>query len=163
MASDAPPPTVNNPLISSHPSTSGLQIALHPLALLSISDYITRHTLRQNTGPIVGALLGTQQGRDIAIEQAYEVKVVEGGGEQNAMVGVEGGGEMLIDENWFDKRLKLCKFYTPPQVYSPKLSEWNSQGYSPRYGPSGMVFNDKLPEFLPELETCHYASEFTEI
>lgn len=113
MASDAPPPTPNYPLISSHPSTSGLKIALHPLALLSISDYITRHTLRQNTEPIVGALLGTQQGRDIAIEQAYEVKVAEGGGEENAMAGVEGEGEVLIDESWFDKRLKLCMFYTP--------------------------------------------------
>jgi len=116
MASEASPPTAISSLISSHPSTSGLKIALHPLALLSISDYITRHTLRQNTGPIVGALLGTQQGRDIAIEQAYEVKVAESGGEENAMVGVEGEGEVRIDEKWFDTRLKLCKFYTPPQV-----------------------------------------------
>ena len=146
MASDAPPPATNNPVISSHPSTSGLKIALHPLALLSISDYITRHTLRQNTGPIVGALLGTQQGRDIAIEQAYEVKVAEGEGEENAMVGVEGEREVLVDEKWFDTRLKLCKSYTPPArcscLNSSKLNKCNSQGYPSHYGPSRMVFHD---------------------
>lgn len=106
MATEASLSANNNPLISPNPSTSGLKIGLHPLALLSISDYTTRHTLRQSTGPIVGALLGTQQGRDIAIEQAYEVKVASSEGER---VGIEGGDtEIVLDEEWFDKRLKLC-------------------------------------------------------
>lgn len=105
MASEAPPPTNNNPPISSH--TSSLKIALHPLALLSTSDYITRHTLRQTSGPIVGALLGTQEGRAIAIEQAYEVKVANS---EEGRVQVEDGQEdIVLDEEWFDKRLKLCK------------------------------------------------------
>ena len=53
-------------------SDSGLQAVLHPLVLLTISDYITRHTLRQLKGPIVGALLGQQKGREITIEHAFE-------------------------------------------------------------------------------------------
>ncbi|KAF8436762.1 hypothetical protein BGX38DRAFT_1069321, partial [Terfezia claveryi] len=110
----------NDPLISPHRSTSGLKIALHPLALLSISDYITRHTLRQNTGPIVGALLGTQQGRDIAIEQAYEVKVAER------------EGEVLVDDKWFDTRLKLFKDTHPTM----DLLGWYSTTSSPNFHPN---------------------------
>ncbi|RPB25946.1 hypothetical protein L211DRAFT_836040 [Terfezia boudieri ATCC MYA-4762] len=132
MASDAPAPTANDPLISPHRSTSGLKIALHPLALLSISDYITRHTLRQNTGPIVGALLGTQQGRDIAIEQAYEVKVAESGPQEHTMVGVEGDGEVLVDEKWFDTRLKLFKDTHPTM----DLLGWYSTTSSPNFHPN---------------------------
>ena len=60
-----------NPLLSHHKS-SQLQAVLHPLVLLTISDYITRHTLRQQDGPIIGALLGQQNGRDITVEHAFE-------------------------------------------------------------------------------------------
>ena len=110
MATEPLPPPAGNPLISPNPSTSGLKIALHPLALLSVSDYITRHTLRQNTGPIVGALLGTQQGRDIAIEQAFEVKVLSGNDQRVSLHG--GEEEIVLDLEWFSKRLKLCKFFS---------------------------------------------------
>ena len=85
------------PLVSTTPSTSGLQIALHPLALLTISDYITRHTLREQKGPIMGALLGSQNGREIAIEYAYEFVVSE---------------QVEIDVEWFNTKLRLCTF--PP-------------------------------------------------
>ena len=60
-----------NPLISSQTS-SQQQAILHPLVLLTISDYITRHTLREQTGPIVGAVLGQQNGREITMEHAIE-------------------------------------------------------------------------------------------
>lgn len=83
-------------LISSHPSTSGIQIALHPLALLTISDYIARHTLRQQTGPIIGALLGTQTGRELAIEHAYEVHTLQA------------DADVSIEPKWFEQKLKLC-------------------------------------------------------
>jgi COP9 signalosome complex subunit 6 len=85
-------------LVSQHASTSGLQIALHPLALLTISDYITRHTLRQQAGPMVGALLGHQNGRDIGIEYAYEIVMLEG--EE---------GEAKVDAQWFENKLRLCE------------------------------------------------------
>ncbi|CAG9937272.1 unnamed protein product [Clonostachys rosea f. rosea IK726] len=60
-----------NPLISTQGS-SELQVILHPLVLLSISDYITRHTLRKQDGPLIGALLGQQNGREITIEHAFD-------------------------------------------------------------------------------------------
>ncbi|KOS17879.1 COP9 signalosome complex subunit 6 [Escovopsis weberi] len=60
-----------SPLVSSQKS-SQLQAVLHPLVLLTISDYITRHTLRQMKGPVIGALLGQQNSREITIEHAFE-------------------------------------------------------------------------------------------
>ncbi|KIW47407.1 uncharacterized protein PV06_00104 [Exophiala oligosperma] len=75
-----------NPLISSKPSDSGLSVSLHPLALLTISDHVTRHSVRNQKGPIVGALLGQQTGREVTAEHAYPtdlVKTQEGGWEFN--------------------------------------------------------------------------------
>ncbi|CCU77764.1 putative COP9 signalosome subunit 6 [Blumeria hordei DH14] len=87
-----------NPLISSQSlSGSSLEIALHPLVLLTISDYITRHKLRQQKGPIVGALLGQQNGRGISIENAFECLLDET------------NGETLLNQSWFEERLQQMK------------------------------------------------------
>lgn len=84
-----------NPLLSSQKSSdSGLQVALHPLVLLTISDYITRHTLRNQKGPVVGALLGQQNGREITIEHAFECLLIEK------------DGETLLHKVWFEERLQ---------------------------------------------------------
>lgn len=89
----------SNPLLSTHKaSDSGLHVLLHPLVLLTISDYITRHTLRRQEGPVVGALLGQQNGRDISLEHAFDCKVVPG---EN--------GEVLMHQSWFEDRLQQFK------------------------------------------------------
>ena len=88
-----------NPLLSTQKaSDSGLQVALHPLVLLTISDYITRHTLRQQKGPIVGALLGQQNGREITIEHAFDCLLVHS------------GGEVILNQAWFEDRLQQSKY-----------------------------------------------------
>ncbi|PQE29326.1 signalosome subunit protein [Rutstroemia sp. NJR-2017a WRK4] len=87
-----------NPLLSTQKSSdSGLQVALHPLVLLTISDYITRHTLRQQTGPVVGALLGQQNGREITIEHAFECLL------QESEEGV------ILAPEWFESRLQQMR------------------------------------------------------
>jgi COP9 signalosome complex subunit 6 len=89
-----------NPLISTQKSSdTGLQVALHPLVLLTISDYITRHTLRMQKGPVVGALLGQQNGREITIEHAFECLLLD----------VE--GQTLLHKAWFEERLQQSKSY----------------------------------------------------
>ncbi|CAG7564767.1 unnamed protein product [Fusarium equiseti] len=92
MATSAPA----NPLLSNQKS-SELQAVLHPLVLLTISDYITRHTLRQQKGPIIGVLLGQQNGREITIEHAFEAHTRQ---EPN----VQGG--YLLDGDRFSTRLE---------------------------------------------------------
>ncbi|KAI9691429.1 MAG: hypothetical protein M1822_007500 [Bathelium mastoideum] len=84
-----------NPLLSTGraPDTA-LQVQLHPLVLLTISDYLTRHTLRQLDSPLIGAILGQQNGRDITMEHAFECKA-----------SLEKGC-ILMDTGWFAKRLE---------------------------------------------------------
>ena len=94
-----------------HPtSDSGLTISLHPLILLTISDYITRHTLRHQPRPIVGALLGQQHGRSITLEHAYECETIEGQSPFATGDVQQGDGtSILLHEAWFRDRLQQYK------------------------------------------------------
>ncbi|GAB1197484.1 hypothetical protein APSETT444_006778 [Aspergillus pseudonomiae] len=85
-------------LVSQKSSDSGLHIQLHPLILLTISDHITRHAARLQQGPILGALLGQQNGREITLEHAFECIVEEGP-----------NGEPQLPNEWFNERVK--QFY----------------------------------------------------
>ena len=90
--------TDSNPLISTHKSSdSSLNIHLHPLVLLTISDYIARHTLRNLKSPIVGALLGQQNGRDITLEHAFECQMIQD------------NGQTILHQEWFKDRLQQYK------------------------------------------------------
>lgn len=100
-------------LVSSKSSDSGLHIQLHPLVLLTISDHITRHAARQQQGPIIGALLGQQNGREITLEQVFECPVTIG---EN--------GEVLLPSSWFEERLKQCMYN---QVFKPTITTNKSQ------------------------------------
>ena len=88
----------SNPLISTHKSSDpSLNIHLHPLVLLTISDYIARHTLRNLKSPIVGALLGQQNGRDITLEHAFECLMIQD------------NGQTILHQEWFKDRLQQYK------------------------------------------------------
>ncbi|QRD84103.1 putative COP9 signalosome subunit 6 [Aspergillus flavus] len=87
-------------LVSQKSSDSGLHIQLHPLILLTISDHITRHAARSQQGPILGALLGQQNGREITLEHAFECIVKEGP-----------NGEPQLPNEWFNERVKQCPSY----------------------------------------------------
>jgi len=76
-------------------SDSGLQVVLHPLPILEISDYIVRGYQRGLKGAVVGALLGQQHGREITIEHSFSCKSAK-----NA----EGFYE--LDQEWFRQRLE---------------------------------------------------------
>jgi len=91
--------TPDNVLLSTQ-TGSELQIILHPLVLITISDYITRHTLREQKGPLIGALLGLQSGRDVTIEHAFDCDV---------QIHEEGGYE--VNTNHFVPRLEQSEFY----------------------------------------------------
>ncbi|KAI9842316.1 MAG: hypothetical protein M1837_007308 [Sclerophora amabilis] len=88
----------SSPLVSSHKSADGFQVLLHPLVLLTISDYITRHSLRRQEGSVVGALLGQQNGREISLEHAFECRLA---------VGEE--GDVVLDRTGFEERLQQYK------------------------------------------------------
>ncbi|KAL2852959.1 hypothetical protein BJY01DRAFT_207579 [Aspergillus pseudoustus] len=86
-------------LLSQKSSDSGLRIQLHPLVLLTISDHITRHVKREQKGPILGALLGLQDGREITVEHGFECLLVE----------EDSTGEIQLPNEWFVDRVKQYK------------------------------------------------------
>lgn len=92
MASQPPA----NPLVS-RGGSSELQVILHPLVLLTISDYIARHTLREMEGQVTGALLGQQNGREITIEHAFDV-------------GVPSSEGPSVSEEMFSRRLEQSEY-----------------------------------------------------
>lgn len=87
-----------NPLVSSKPSDSGITVSLHPLVLLTVSDQITRHRVRGESGPIVGLLLGQQNGREITAEHAFSATV-----DRN-----EQTGKMTFKYDWLQERVQQC-------------------------------------------------------
>ncbi|KAH7112145.1 hypothetical protein B0J11DRAFT_498352 [Dendryphion nanum] len=125
-----------NPLISTaRASDTSPTIQLHPLVLLTISDSITRHTLRQLPGPVVGAILGQQDGQEITMEVAFQAKVKSS------------SDEIEIDSDWFKKRLEDFRIvHKQPQL---DLVGWFALG--PSSGP--------LPHHLP---IHNFITEITE-
>ena len=91
--------TLENPLLSTRQSDSNIALSLHPLVLLTVSDHITRHRIRGDRGPIVGALLGQQKGRETTIEHAFQCKTKRDE--------VDGGA--ILDPTWFEERLQEYK------------------------------------------------------
>ncbi|KEQ71152.1 hypothetical protein M436DRAFT_12125, partial [Aureobasidium namibiae CBS 147.97] len=112
---------------------SSLSVQLHPLVLLTISDYITRHSMRKQEGPIVGAIIGQQNGRTITMEQAFQCKTKEI------------GDKVLVDEEWFAERLEQFK-----DVHkAPPLDLVAIFTLAPPSGP--------LPEHVPILQQLQHS------
>ncbi|CAK7272816.1 hypothetical protein SEPCBS57363_005337 [Sporothrix epigloea] len=94
----APPSTTPNPFLSTLKSAEAIPAVLHPLVILSISDHITRHTLRKQPGPIVGALLGQQNGRQLTLEHTFDFSV-----DKNDQ------GDARFDAEWFNNRVEQMR------------------------------------------------------
>lgn len=97
---------------------------LHPLPIISIGDYVTRHLLRNQPGPIVGALFGQQNGREVTVEHAYEVQTAVN------------GDEVTLEPGWFETRLEqsefdLSAFERPLTVLTRVCSATCAQGSHP--------------------------------
>ncbi|KAF2150704.1 hypothetical protein K461DRAFT_295955 [Myriangium duriaei CBS 260.36] len=123
-----------NPIVSTvKPSDAPLTVKLHPLVLLTITDYISRHSLTQKEGPIIGAVIGQQDGRLITLEHAFESAVKS----DSLNDGVE---RVLVNEPWFGSRLKQYK-----EVHKdPQLELVAAFTLGPASGP--------LPEHVPFIQ-----------
>jgi hypothetical protein len=92
-----------NLLVSAKPSESGLTVSLHPLVLLTVSDQVTRQSTRKLQGPVAGALLGQQKGREITAEHAFPVALEKGP-----------HGRWQFDFEWMTQRIQQCEFRSQP-------------------------------------------------
>lgn len=91
--------TSDNLLLSTKPSDSGITVSLHPLVLLTASDQITRHRVRGDAGPIVGILLGQQNGREITAEHAFSAGTAKD----------EQTGKLIFKQPWLQDRVQQCR------------------------------------------------------
>lgn len=68
-----------SPVVLDTHSSSGIgsNISLHPLPILNISEHLVRTRLQSDDGELTvyGVLLGTQQGRDIEIQNSFEIRL----------------------------------------------------------------------------------------
>lgn len=95
--------TQANPLVSTvRPTESPLAVKLHPLVLLTVTDYISRHSLTAKTDPIVGGVIGQQNGREVTMEHAFETTV-------KAETLADGKERVFMSEPWFGTRLSQYK------------------------------------------------------
>ena len=142
-----------NSLLSSQKSSeSGLQAVLHPLVLLTISDYITRHTLREQSGPIVGALIGQQNGREITIEHAFECATLEEN--DNVILHADWFAQRL-DQSWYIPGLIAEDFFL---LIRMGCSEANPQVPSAR--PRRLVYSPPKIRAYNDYPTDPYLSPF---
>jgi COP9 signalosome complex subunit 6 len=75
MASGAPP-SKSSAVLEKEGGGGALQIDLHPLVIINISDHFTRAKVESNATPaprVIGALLGVQDGRKIEISNSFEL------------------------------------------------------------------------------------------
>ncbi|KAG5922140.1 hypothetical protein E4U42_005589 [Claviceps africana] len=99
MEIDTAAPESQSPqsLLSSQSKSSQLQIVVHPVVLFGLSDHVSRHFIRQQDGPVVGAILGQQTGREITMEHTFECHL-------RKAPEVDGG--YLLDHQRFTSRLE---------------------------------------------------------
>ncbi|KAH6625738.1 hypothetical protein C7974DRAFT_313963 [Boeremia exigua] len=145
--------TAENPLLStSRASDTSPIVQLHPLVLLTISDCISRHTLRQQSGPVVGAILGAQNGQEVTMEVAFQAKL-----NSNA------NGEVTLDDDWFSKRVEDFKeVHKQPQL---DLVGWFTLGAASGPGPHVLPIHTRIVELYndsPILLLFHPESTYTE-
>ncbi|KAH8917869.1 COP9 signalosome subunit 6, partial [Atractiella rhizophila] len=90
----------------------------HPLPILNISEHLTRTRLQSNTArpQILGALLGTQTGRDVEIMNTFEISFLK-----------NEAGKAEIDHGFLDTRSKQFKQVFPSFI----LLGWYSVGSEP--------------------------------
>ncbi|KAG9292082.1 hypothetical protein G9A89_017982 [Geosiphon pyriformis] len=149
----APADSSISSVVSNAANNSGLTVELHPLTLLNISDHYTRIKMQQQIQKpqVIGALLGTQSGRDVEISNSYELSF-----------NVVDGGHVIVDKEYFTTKQEqfrqvfphfdflgwytLGPFPTPDHIEIHKqLLEYNESPLFLQMNPHEIVTSKNLP------------------
>ncbi|KAN0063052.1 hypothetical protein ACQY0O_004215 [Thecaphora frezii] len=78
-----------SPVLLDAPSASGIgsNVSLHPLPILNVSEHLVRARLQSGDDgvKVYGVLLGTQSGRDVEIQNTFEIQVAADASEGNGI------------------------------------------------------------------------------
>jgi len=121
-------------------TTSSLNLSLHPLPILNISEHLTRLRLQtRNPTPLVlGGLLGTQNGRDVDIVNTFELAIVNGN--EDATMSDD---EVKIDVSFLQERRDQYK-----QVF-PSLDLIGWYTVSPQPTPLHIAIHNQFTTYTP--------------
>ena len=82
---------------------SALDIALHPLVLINISDHYTRakYSTEEKNPRVIGALFGVQSGRNVEVTNSFELvyNIIE--------------GAVVIDTDYLKAKQEQCTLFAP--------------------------------------------------
>jgi COP9 signalosome complex subunit 6 len=95
-------------LVDESVSETSPHILLHPLVLVSQDDHATRFNVRKQ-GPIIGAILGQQNGKEITMEFAFEC------GSEKLLIQDD---DVALDYEWFSDMLVLCEYLDYPLTFT---------------------------------------------
>ncbi|TYJ55320.1 hypothetical protein B9479_004043 [Cryptococcus floricola] len=120
----------SNPVILPSGTNSGLTVNIHPLAILNISDVWNRvqFTSSGSEPPkLVGALLGTESNREVAIVNSFELTFTPTGGDVEMSEGGAEKGAYTLDTEFLQTRESQFNDVFP----SLKIVGWYSIGSEP--------------------------------
>ena len=66
-------PLQSNPIDDEIKNSGALDVSLHPLVIVNISDHYTRSKVRNNEERVFGCLMGKQEGRKVEIFNSFEL------------------------------------------------------------------------------------------
>jgi len=105
-------------------------IKVHPLVVMSVADHYTRDSIQVKRDRVIGALFGTQMGRDVDILESFEIAWK-----------VDAEGNVLIEQNAFEEDQKLFKSAYPKY----ECLGWYSTGDKPR--PKDLDFHNLMTKY----------------
>ncbi|KAF9437070.1 COP9 signalosome complex subunit 6 [Entomortierella beljakovae] len=116
-------------------NNSGILISLHPLTLLNISDHYTRTAIQGDQGLAyaIGALLGTQSGREVEIFNSYELQF-----------SLQPDGTIKINEDYFVSKQEQFRQVFPAYDFLG----WYSTGHRPTSVDINLTGYNESPLFL---------------
>jgi len=94
--------------------TAALEVHLHPLVLINISDHVVRFNVAGRSERVLGALLGAQVGRRVDVHNSFEL--------------IQEEGTQAIDLDFFKQR--LAEYLEVFPTY--EFLGWYSTGISPQ-------------------------------
>ncbi|WVQ75396.1 hypothetical protein IAR50_005016 [Cryptococcus sp. DSM 104548] len=119
-----------NPVVLESGTSSGLTVNLHPLAILNISDVWNRAQFTSSgtkASKLIGALLGTESNREVAIVNSFDLKVIATGEDIEMTGGDAEKGAYVLDTDFLRVRESQFNDVFP----SLKIVGWYSIGHEP--------------------------------
>lgn len=89
-----------NKNVSEDVGSGALDVKLHPLVIINISDHFTRAKIRDNATRVFGALLGVQEGRNVEIFNSFE------------LVCTPVNDELVFDTQYLERKAEASTFFT---------------------------------------------------